>query len=261
MKDSPAFPSGEGPLLPFEGPCLAGTFLQRVKRFSVALETGAETIWVHSNNSGSMLGLTRPGSPVLASRAANPKRKLHYTQEAVWLGETEGARPVEGRGFWTGVNTSVPNRMLEAAFHAGRLPFAQGYNRIAREVKRGASRLDACLAGPELPPLWVECKNVTMVEDGVACFPDAASERGRKHLLELMDIVRQGERACMFYLVQRADGGCFGPADCIDPEYARLFYEALAQGVEMHAWRARVCPEGVLLQGEIPVLEAPCRGV
>lgn len=258
MKDSPERGAGEGPLLPFEGPVIAGTFLKRVKRFSVALETGGGTVWVHSNNSGAMLGLTRPGAPVLASRAANPRRKLAYTQEAVWLGEADGGRPVAGRGFWTGVNTGVPNRMLEAAFRAGRLPFAGGYTRIAREVRRGASRLDACLAGPGLPLLWVECKNVTMVEDGVACFPDAASERGRRHLLELMDIVRQGGRACMFYLVQRADGGCFGPADCIDPEYARLFYEALAQGVEMHAWRGRVSPEGVLLQGEIPVLRAPC---
>ena len=258
MKDSPALPSSEGPLLPFEGPCISGTFVKRVKRFSVALETGAGTLWVHSNNSGSMLGLTRPGTPVLASRAANPQRKLAYTQEAVWVGETEGGRPVEGRGFWTGVNTSVPNRMLEAAFLAGRLPFAEGCDQFAREVKRGASRLDACLSGPGLPALWVECKNVTMVEDGVACFPDAATERGRKHLLELMDIVRRGGRACMFYLVQRADGGCFGPADFIDPEYARLFYEAMAQGVEMHARRARVSPEGILLQGEIPVLKAPC---
>jgi len=258
MKESLASLPGEGPLLPFEGPCIEGLFIKRVKRFSVAIETPGGIAWVHSNNSGSMLGLTRPGTPVLASRAANPRRKLAYTQEAVWLGEMDGGRPVAGRGFWTGVNTSVPNRMLEAAFLAGKLAFAQGYTQITREVKRGGSRLDACLAGPGLPPLWVECKNVTMTEDNVACFPDAATERGRKHLLELSDIVRSGGRACMFYMVQRADGDCFAPADFIDPEYAALFYEALAQGVEMHAWRARVAPEGVLLQEEIPVLKSPC---
>ncbi len=258
MKDSPALQSGRGPLLPFAGPCITGAFVKRVKRFSVAIETGEGTVWIHSNNSGSMLGLTRPGAPVLASRAANPRRKLAYTQEAVWLGETRDGMPAAGRGFWTGVDTAVPNRMLEAAFLAGRLPFAGGCRHIAREVRRGASRLDACLTGPGTPPLWVECKNVTMVEDGVACFPDAATERGRRHLLELMDIVRQGGRACMFYLVQRADGDCFGPADFIDPEYASLFYEAMAQGVGMHAWRARVSPEGVLLQEALPVLGAPC---
>lgn len=144
-------------LLPFSPECVIGTFVQRRKRFSVELRLDGEQIWVHSNNSGSMLGLTRPGAPVLASPAANPARKLKYTQECVWLAETavpkmqaslparlpaarnglEQARAPQGRGFWVGVNTSVPNRMLEAAFAAGRLSFAAGYTRL---VRRGQTR-------------------------------------------------------------------------------------------------------------------------
>ncbi len=124
-----------------------------------------------------------------------------------------GDPPGGGSGFWAGVNTSVPNRMIEAAFLARRLGFAKGYTAIRREVRRGESRLDALLTGPSLPPLWVECKNVTLVEDGMACFPDAATVRGQKHLRELMDIVSSGERGAMFYLVQRPDGRCFGPID------------------------------------------------
>ena len=158
-----------------------------------------------------------------------------------------------GRGFWVGVNTSTPNRMLEAAFRAGRLPFAAGYAELRREAKRGASRLDGLFTGPGLPPLWVECKNVTMVEDDAACFPDAASERGRKHLRELMDIVAAGERAAMFYLVQRPDGHCFAPADFIDPDYAELFCEALAAGVEMYPFRAVVSPAGIDLGPMLPL--------
>lgn len=151
------------------------------------------------------------------------------------------------------MNTSTPNRMLEAAFHAGRLPFAQGYTTLVREAKRGQSRLDGLLTAPGLPPLWVECKNVTMVEDNAACFPDAASERGQKHLRELMDIVACGERAAMFYLVQRPDGECFAPADFIDPAYAALFYEALSAGVEMYPFRALVSPAGIELGPTLPV--------
>ena len=143
--------------------------------------------------------------------------------------------------------------MLEAAFHAGRLPFAQGYTTLVREAKRGQSRLDGLLTAPDLPPLWVECKNVTMVEDNAACFPDAASERGQKHLRELMDIVACGERAAMFYLVQRPDGECFAPADFIDPAYAALFYEALSAGVEMYPFRALVSPAGIDLGPMLPV--------
>ena len=143
--------------------------------------------------------------------------------------------------------------MLEAAFQAGRLDFARGYTECRREARRGSSRLDACLTGPSLPPLWVECKNVTMVEDDQALFPDAASERGQKHLRELMAIVAAGERAAMFYLVQRPDGRCFAPAAVIDPVYADLFLQAVRAGVEIYPYRARVSPQGIDLGELLPL--------
>ena len=257
--------STAAPLLPLPPHCVVAAFVQRRKRFSVLLQHQGADLWVHSNNSGSMLGLCQPGAPVLASPASNPDRKLKYTQECVWLAQRAvpeqqqqpqppqpGVQPA-ARGFWVGVNTSTPNRMLEAAFHAHRLPFAQGYTTLVREAKRGQSRLDGLLTGPDLPPLWVECKNVTMVEDDAACFPDAASERGQKHLRELMDIVANGERAAMLYLVQRPDSTCFAPADFIDPAYAALFYEALHAGVEMYPFRALVSPAGIDLGPLLPV--------
>ena len=261
-------PATAAPLLPLPPHCIVAAFVARRKRFSVLLQHQGADLWVHSNNSGSMLGLCLPGAPVLASPASNPDRKLKYTQECVWLARravpelvenTHGSGAYESgahspaSGFWVGVNTSTPNRMLEAAFHARRLPFAQGYTTLVREAKRGQSRLDGLLTAPDLPPLWVECKNVTMVEDNAACFPDAASERGQKHLRELMDIAACGERAAMFYLVQRPDGECFAPADFIDPAYAALFYEALSAGVEMYPFRALVSPAGIDLGPMLPV--------
>ena len=261
-------PATAAPLLPLPPRCIVAAFVARRKRFSVLLQHQGADLWVHSNNSGSMLGLCLPGAPVLASPASNPDRKLKYTQECVWLarravpelventhesGAYESGAHSPASGFWVGVNTSTPNRMLEAAFHARRLPFAQGYTTLVREAKRGQSRLDGLLTAPDLPPLWVECKNVTMVEDNAACFPDAASERGQKHLRELMDIVACGERAAMFYLVQRPDGECFAPADFIDPAYAALFYEALSAGVEMYPFRALVSPAGIDLGPMLPV--------
>ena len=261
-------PASTPPLLPLPPHCIVAAFVARRKRFSVLLQHQGADLWVHSNNSGSMLGLCLPGAPVLASPASNPDRKLKYTQECVWLarravpelventhesGAYESGAHSPASGFWVGVNTSTPNRMLEAAFHARRLPFAQGYTTLVREAKRGQSRLDGLLTAPDLPPLWVECKNVTMVEDNAACFPDAASERGQKHLRELMDIVACGERAAMFYLVQRPDGECFAPADFIDPAYATLFYEALSAGVEMYPFRALVSPAGIDLGPMLPV--------
>lgn len=283
VNQSPVAPS-PSPLLPYPAQCAVGRFVSRHKRFSVALHLHGEETWVHSNNSGSMLGLKRPGMPVMVSPAANPARKLAWTQEAVWMNwgrphptprplphfqapcdadpRAYDAQPLAGSGFWVGVNTSTPNRLLAAAFAAGRLPFAAGYAHLQREAQRGDSRLDACLTAPGLPPLWVECKNVTMVEDEVACFPDAATERGQKHLRALMDIVAHGERGAMFYLVQRADGQCFGPADVIDPTYADLFWQALDAGVEIYPFRAHISAAGIDLGELLPLTtcRAGCKG-
>ncbi len=260
------------PLLPFEQDTdgKAGVrraiFLQRVKRFSIELflpERGkvvpgnsapdmaaGQTVWAHSNNSGSMLGLLRRGSAALISPAPGEKRKLHWTLELLGLHE-----PGKDEPLWTGVNTMTPNRLLKAAFAAGRLPWAEGYEHFTPECKRGESRLDACITSPGKKPLWVECKNVTLVEDGgVAAFPDAASERGCKHLRELMDIVALGERAACFYLIQRADARCFAPADYVDPEYARLLGEALRAGVEIYPHLGLVSEAGIDLGGLVPVV-------
>lgn len=245
----------EEPLIPYPAGCITGSFVRRVKRFSVEVLHEEQSVWIHSNNSGSMMGLLRPGAPVLCSPAANPNRKLKWTQEAVRIDDWSG-------GFWVGVNTMTPNRILEAAFHAGKLPWAAGYTGFTREAKYGNSRLDARMDPPQeaahtTPPLWVECKNVTMVEDDVACFPDAATERGQKHLREMMGLVEQGHRAAFLYLVQRADGACFGPADFIDPAYAELFWQALDAGVEVYPHRATVTEAGIFL-GEL--LPLKCRG-
>lgn len=275
------------PLLPFEQdtPAKAGVrravFLQRVKRFSIELllperdmplsgitpsslavsgksmsvtsqsSPGTfQTVWAHSNNSGSMLGLLRRGSSALISPAPGEKRKLHWTLELLGLHQPGKADPL-----WVGVNTMTPNRLLKAAFAAGRLPWAEGYEQFTPECKRGSSRLDACLTAAGKKPLWVECKNVTLVEDGgVAAFPDAASERGCKHLRELMDIVASGERAACFYLIQRADARCFAPADYVDPEYARLLGEAVRAGVEIYPHLGLVDESGIDLGGLLPVV-------
>ncbi len=237
-------------LLPFPAGCIEGRLIARVKRFTVYLEAGGERLSAHSNNPGSMLGLVRPGTPVFVSPAPGVGRKLPYTLELVGLpGVSSG---------WVGVNTLTPNRLLRAAFTAGLLPWAAGYTDLRPEAKRGLSRLDALLTGPGLPPLWVECKNVTLVEDGAAAFPDAVSERGQKHLREMMDIVAHGERAAFFYAVQRPDAGCFGPADYVDPAYAALYHQALAAGVEVRPHVVPASPAGIGFGPILPLVPPLC---
>ncbi len=214
---------------------------RREKRFLVEVEAGGERFWVHCNNSGSMLGLLRPGAAGFISPALRQDRRLPYTLELVQLGST-----------WVGVNTLIPNRILHLSWQAELLPEILGYEQFRKEAQIGRSRLDALLTGPR-GTLWVETKNVTLVEDGVAYFPDAVTSRGQKHLRELIRLAREGNRVACFYLVQRADAQCFGPADFIDPEFADLFWEAIGEGVEMWPYLAPVSPHGIGLGPRLPL--------
>ena len=234
------------PLLPFASPLLTATFLQRVKRFSIELAYAGQSIWAHSNNSGSMAGLLDPGNAALISVARTPGRKLPYTLELL-----------KAQGVWVGVNTSMPNKMLAAAFAARRLDWASGYAELKREARcappHADTRLDALITGPGLPPLWVEAKSVTLRQGNDAAFPDAPSERGRKHLRTLMDLKAAGCRCACFYLVQRGDVAAFCPAAHIDPAYAQLFYTALERGVEAYVYRAVITKQGLDLGPPLPI--------
>ncbi|GAB6111253.1 DNA/RNA nuclease SfsA [Desulfomicrobium salsuginis] len=199
----------------------------------------------HTNNSGSMLGLLRPGMEVFLSPAASPGRRLPYTLELV--------RP---SGDWIGVNTLTPNRLLKRAWETRALKELDAYTDFTAEAKWGDSRLDAKLTGPD-GEFWIEAKNVTMVEDGVACFPDAVTERGQKHLLELMALAKRGVRVGVFLAVQRPDGQCFGPADFIDPRFAELFWQALDRGVEFFPHVVHATPEGIALGRRLPLVPRP----
>jgi sugar fermentation stimulation protein A len=189
-----------------------------------------------------MLGVLRRNAKVLFSPANRATRRLPFTLELVQVDR-----------FWVGVNTLVPNRLLHLAWKIGRLPEAQGYDNMRREAQVGASRLDAVFYGP-MGRLWVEAKNVTLVEYDVAYFPDAVTVRGQKHLRELIALARQGERAACFYLIQRQDAHCFAPADFIDPDFAGLFWEAIEAGVEVWPYQAIVTHEGIGLGRRLALL-------
>ncbi len=231
-------------MLPYPSGMVRASFVQRCKRFTVnALLPDGTPIAAHTNNTGSMAGLLGEGREILLSPAANPARKLKWTLEAVRV-----------QGHWVGVNTSTPNRMLRRAWETKALPELCEYGEYKAEARHGDSRLDARLRGPR-GDLWVECKNVTLVEDCVAAFPDAITERGQKHLRELMRLARDGMRVALFFLVQRPDGECFGPADYVDPVYADLFYEAREHGVEMWPLVALVDEYGISLDRRLKVVE------
>lgn len=212
------------------------TLLRRYKRFlvDVRLDDGAE-VTVHTCNTGAMLGCSDPGSRVYLSPATTPGRKLPFTLEVVDAGDS-----------LVGVNTLLPNRLMYQATSGGLPPDLAGYGSVRREVKVGEhSRIDLLLEQTGRRPCYVEIKNVTLAREGTACFPDAVTTRGQKHLHELSLLARQGHRAVILFAVQRNDCHQLAPADDIDPRYGQALRKVTKGGVEAMAFHLEVSVKGV----------------
>lgn len=212
-------------------------FLRRYKRFmaDVRLEDGSE-ITVHCPNTGSMRHCLVPESPCFVLDSQNPKRKYRHT----W--ELASASP-EG---WAGVNTARANPLVAEALERGWIAELTGYPVIKREQKYGdeGSRIDFLLLGSEGEQCFVEVKSVTLAAGGGAgLFPDAVSERGAKHLRELISVVAAGNRAVLLFCVQHTAIEQVSPADQIDPVYGQTLRSALAAGVEVLAYGVRYTPQ------------------
>jgi sugar fermentation stimulation protein A len=219
----------------FTPPLQKGRLVKRYKRFlaDVLLPDGT-TVTVHCPNSGSMKGLVAPGNPVWISESPNLARRLRHTLEII-----------EVRGVKVGVNTQNPNLLVREALESGLLGISFR-GEIRREVKYGAnSRIDFLLEDGAGIPLYVEVKNVTLKEGNLALFPDSVTERGKKHLEEMMNVVKEGGRALMVYTIQRSDCEAFSVAEDIDPKYAETLKKACAAGVEVCAYQCHVDKEEI----------------
>ncbi len=229
----------------FEQPLTQGRLIRRYKRFlaDVLLDDGREVV-AHCANPGSMMGLDQPGNRVWLSANTNPKAKLDWRWELLEVG-----------GAMVGINTHHPNRIVAEAIEAGRIPELHGYENLQREVRYGGnSRIDILLQGRNRPDCYVEVKNVHLMRSpGLAEFPDARTQRGQKHLRELQNMVREGKRAVMFYLVQRDDCSKFALAEDIDPDYAAAFREAVEAGVEAICYDCAISPREIILRQRLDV--------
>lgn len=219
----------------FNLPLYRGILIRRYKRFltDILLDSGIE-VTAHCPNPGSMLGCAIPESKVVISEAQNPKRKLKYTLELIHVGET-----------WIGVNPLRANSIVEEAIRATQIENLGDFKNLRREVPYGQnSRADFVLEAGHTKT-YIEVKSVTLSQDGIAMFPDAPTKRGRKHLRELISIAEQGERAIIFFLIQREDTRLFRPALHIDPEYAAYLKKADGVGVEIMVYDCEVTENGI----------------
>lgn len=227
------------------------TLLRRYKRFlsDVRLPNG-ELLTLHCPNTGSMKNCVLADTPCWYSASANTKRKYPHTLEVV----------TAPGGHLAGVNTGRANILVQAAIAAGVIEELRGYASVRREVIYGEekSRIDFLLddSSDDPRPCYVEVKSVTLMEaPGQGMFPDAVSDRGSKHLRELTAMVQQGYRAVLLFCVQHTGIKWVEPADAIDPVYGKHLRDAVAMGVEVLAYQARIDPVAgdIALVNKLPV--------
>jgi sugar fermentation stimulation protein A len=223
-------------------PLIKGRLVRRYKRFLVDVELDdGRIVTAHTPNTGSMRQCAVPGQPVLLSESTNPLRKLTWSWELVKV-----------NNHWVDINTHRANRVVEEALREHLIPGLQ-CSSIRAEFPYSGSRIDFMLEKAK-EKILLEVKNVTLCcHPGIACFPDAVTTRGQKHLRDLTAAVRTGMRSVIFFLVQRAEAESFMPADAIDAEYGRLLREAVGSGVEALAFRTVVSRHENRLGTRIPV--------
>lgn len=212
-------------------PTVKGRFLARQNRFRVLVEVDGHPVAAHLPNSGRLTELLTPGRPCRLVPRPLPHRRTPFDLLLV-----------EYAGVLVSVDARLPAPLFAEAVQQGRLPEFSGFTALEREVRCGESRLDFRLDGPE-GPMWVETKSVTLVEDGVALFPDAPTLRGGRHLRELIARVEAGERAAVVFVVQRPDAVAFAPHQEADPAFAARLTEAARAGVMVYAYRCNVGPD------------------
>ncbi len=226
---------------------ISGRLIKRYKRFfaDVKLDSG-EVVTAHCPNTGSMMGLLTEGNIVYLSKTDNKKRKLKYTLEII-----------RDKGASVGVNTHRANRIVEKAIIEKKISTLGKKYDYRREVKYGKnSKIDFLITNKKDEEIFLEVKNVTLSKrKGISEFPDAITERGSKHLLELIDVVKKNKRAIMLFLVQRNDCKKFRIAEEIDSIYKKNIMNAMKAGVEILCYGCSFVKNNIELDKKIKFID------
>lgn len=223
-------------------PIVDATFVARPNRFVVEAELATgERVLAHCADRGRLLWLV-PGLPLLVGVRPEAGRKTGFQVAAAWT-----------NAAWASLDTHLPNQLIEQALRRGALPQFRGYPTIKREARLGASRFDFRL-DDGAQTCYVEVKSAGNAHDGVAHFPDAPTERGRRHLHELAELAQTGTRAALIFVAQHATAEAVTPDRAIDPAFADALAAAAMAGVEIYAYCCPIERKGITLTQAIPCL-------
>jgi len=219
-----------------------GIFLERPNRYLAKVTIDGEEVFAHVPDPGRLPGLMIPGRKVRLIHNPGPKRKTDYTLALVRHGS-----------LWVSVYPVFANALVKNALENRVLPFFSGYENFSSEVKMGKSRFDFKLEFAN-GPAFVEVKSVSLVENTVGKFPDAPTERGVKHLRELIELRKGGTRAAVLFVSQRSDTRSIVPNDAIDPEFGKWLRKAHQQGVELFGCNCKVTASSISLNNPVEII-------
>lgn len=224
---------------------VTGVFLRRPNRFIAVVEVDGVQETVHVKNTGRCAELLIPGVRVVLEKAGEGSaRKTAYSLIAVYKGD-----------LLINMDSQAPNRVLYEAALAGRLDGIAGgpLKRVKAEVTYGKSRFDLFWETEAGGQAFMEVKGVTLEEAGVVRFPDAPTERGTKHVQEMIEAVREGYGGALFFLIQMKGVHRFEPNGVTDPVFAEALRRASREGVRILAYDALVEPDRMELGDPVEV--------
>lgn len=218
-----------------------GIFVSRPNRFiaNVIIDGREET--VHVKNTGRCKELLVPGATVYLSVSDNPKRRTKYDLIAVIKQRNEDSLLIN-------MDSQIPNYVAEEFLKNSDLFPAS--TTFKREVKYGNSRFDL-YAENNGHKAFIEVKGVTLEKDGIALFPDAPTERGVKHINELILAKSCGYDAYIFFVIQMKGITKFMPNSPMHPEFAKALYNAKEAGVKIIAYDCIVTPDSIVIDKPI----------
>lgn len=218
-------------------------FIRRPNRFQAYVILDGEEMMVHVPNTGRCREILIPGSTVILREESNPLRKTKYDLIAGYKGDK-----------LINIDSQIPNRVVEEALRLRNIDCLKRYELIEREKTYGNSRFDFRLQDMKDEVYYLEVKGVTLEANGAAKFPDAPTERGRKHLLELSEIAKGGGKGGVLFLMQMNDIKVFSPHDDMDPKFGEALRYAKACGVEVMSYQCEVGEDYITLSKEVEVL-------
>jgi sugar fermentation stimulation protein A len=229
--------------LKIEGPLILGKFVERPNRFITMVEVDGKVVRSHLPDPGRLKELLLPGAELLLRPAPDgSERKTKFSTVMV-----------NHKGQLVSLVSALPNRFVKESLQQGDISIFKKFEYVRAEVPHGNHRFDFLLKDRNKKPFFLEVKSVTYVENYLAKFPDAVTERGARHAKALAELVRNGNGAGILFVCQRPDANRFEPMWDRDPKFAKALLEAKETGVEVWCITTQVSETQMTFEKEIPV--------